>query len=837
VPKAAPASTLVVDPSVSTAHDTTRRQGNLPSELSSFVGRAGELSRLAQVARDAHLLTLVGPGGVGKSRLALRLAARVSPNYSDGIWLVDLASVSDADLLPQAVADVLGLGEQARQSWVSTLASKLRDRAVLLILDNCEHLVAACAEAATALLQAYPRLHIIATSREPLRVSGEYVWYVAPLSLPRSTTSEHDRAERSEAVRLFLARARTRAPMFTLTDRNLRLVAQICRRLDGLPLALEIAAARVEALDLADIATRVNTGQALRIRGPRTAHPRQQTLRATLAWSHTLLTKPERVLFRRLAVFANTWTVEAATAVVADVAVPSRAVAEMLDRLVDTSLVTRDRQSGAVRFGMLKIVRHYALERLSEAGEVDRLRRKHAEYVLHLAELSDPELLNAAHAALLEVEQDEVRGALAWALESHKAELGLRLACGAATLWLFRGHYSEGRGWFERLFTLPEADAAVTRADAQRLLARLLILQGEFAMADEWLNDAIERHRATGNHLGLALALNLLGGLALWRGDLVQARARLLEALPQLRELRHPTEVSALFNLGTIALEQGEHETALACAAECDAYARAWEQPVGIGEALHLRGAIAAATGQAEEAERLQRQALAVVRPLGWFGLRGLVLAELAHTLMDLGRAVDARELLAELVHTTYRAGERVRFARALEGMARSVAVDLPDEAVRLAAAAAALRDRLGVVPWPRDIRHSAWLRQAQLELGEDAYRAAWSAGHALREAEALEVAQAVLSRPHHSVEHGVPPLTPREKEVAVLLARGLSTAEIADELVVTIATVRVHVEHILRKLHLHSRTQVMLWVREHGPLDAGPTTAAAPVPALSDRG
>jgi DNA-binding NarL/FixJ family response regulator len=629
-------------------------------------------------------------------------------------------------------------------------------------------------------------------------------------------------------VRLFLARAHARAPGFRLTDRNLRLVAQICGRLDGLPLALELAAARVEALDLADIATRVNSGLALPIRGPRTAHPRQQTLRATLAWSYALLREPERRLFRRLAVFANGWTLEGARAVASDTAMPSAALAEMLDRLVDTSLVTRATNRGAVRFGMLKTVRDYALERLAESGELDRLRRKHAESILHLAERYDPELLNAAHAAVLEAEQEEVRAALAWALESHEAELGLRLACSAVTLWYFRGHYAEGCGWFERLFKLPEADLAFTRAEAQRLLALLLMLQGEFARADEWLNDAIKRHRVSGNLVGLALALRLLGGLALWRGNLAQAQALFLEALPRLRELRHPGEVSALFNLGTVAVERGEHHAALAFAAECEARGRAWEQPIGIAEALYLRGALAAEAGDAAGCERLQREALALERPLGLFRLRGLVLTELGHALMDQGRTAEAREILAELVQSTYRVGERLRFARGLEGLARSVGVDQADEAVRLAAAAAALRDRLGVIPWPRDSRRSAsLLRAARLALGEDAYQSAWSAGRALGETEALELAQAVLGRSHRSVERDGTQLTPRETEVAVLLARGLSTAEIARELVVAVATVRVHVEHILRKLNMHSRTQVVVWVREHGHLTTRATRSA----------
>lgn len=566
---------------MSSARDTSRAPGNLPSELSSFIGRTGELQRLARAASGVRLLTLVGPGGVGKSRLALRLARRLSSNHPDGIWLVDLASVTHPDHLPQAVGDVLGLRQRSPQAWVTALRSKLRDRALLLILDNCEHLLAGSADLASTLLEAYPRLHVLATSRRPLGVSGEYVWSVPPLSLPRSATAEREEVESSEAVRLFVARARIRAPQFTLTERNLRLVADICRHLDGLPLALELAAAHVEGMDLADIAARVTTGLALRIRGPRTAHPRQQTLHASLDWSCALLTEPERVLFRRLAVFAAGWTLEGARFVVSDAALPSTSIGELLERLVSSSLVTMSTTSGgAVRFGMLETVRHYAREQLVEAHEADRLRTRHAEYLVQLAELYEPELMTAEHAALLEVEQHEIRSALTWALDSREAELGLRL----------------------------------------------------------------------------------------------------------------------------------------------------------------------------------------------------------------------------------------------VEAVGRSVADERPVEAVRLAASAAALRTKLGVSDWPRDTRRSpAWLADAQIALGRNDYQSAWSAGYGLTEADTLKLVEAVMSRPSAPVEGPIGQLTRREMEVAVLLAGGMSTAEIARELVVSVATVRVHVEHILGKLDLHSRTQLVLWVREHG--------------------
>ena len=565
---------------MSSARDTSRAPGNLPSELSSFVGRTGELQRLARAASGVRLLTLVGPGGVGKSRLALRLARRLSSNHPDGIWLVDLASVTHPDHLPQAVGDVLGLRQLSPQPWATTLGSKPPDRALLLILDNCEHLLAGSADLASTLLEAYPRLHVLATSRRPLRVSGEYVWSVPPLSLPRSATAEREEVESSEAVRLFVARAHIRAPQFTLTKRNLRLMADICRHLDGLPLALELAAAHVEGMDLADIAARVTTGLALRIRGPRTAHPRQQTLHASLDWSCALLTEPERVLFRRLAVFAAGWTLEGARFVVSDAALPSTSIGVLLESLVSSSLVTMSTASGAVRFGMLETVRQYAREQLVEAHEADRLRTRHAEYLVQLAELYDPELMTAEHAALLEVEQHEIRSALTWALESREAELGLRL----------------------------------------------------------------------------------------------------------------------------------------------------------------------------------------------------------------------------------------------VEAVGRSVAGERPVEAVRLAASAAALRTKLGVSDWPRDTRRSpAWLADAQIALGRNHYQSAWSAGHGLTEADTLKLVEAVMSRPSAPVEGPIGQLTRREMEVAVLLAGGMSTAEIARELVVSVATVRVHVEHILGKLDLHSRTQLVLWVREHG--------------------
>jgi predicted ATPase/DNA-binding CsgD family transcriptional regulator len=781
--------------------------GNLPAELSSFIGRASELARLVdELHGRTRLLTLVGPGGVGKTRLALRLGAMVRRDYQDGLWLVELAHVIHSAQVPQTVADALGVGEQAGRSWDETLAERLRTQHLLLILDNCEHVLERSSDLAKVLLQQCPGLRILATSRQPLGAPDERVWHVRPL-------------ESGEAVRLFVERAVTRAQEFRLSERNLRIVADICQRLDGLPLALELVAARVESMDLADIADRLESGLALRVSGHRSAPLRQQTLRATFDWSYALLDNTDQLLFRRLAVFASGWTLAAAQAICADAALPRIRVAKLLEGLASRSLVTVEHDGTSLRYRLLQTLREYAREQLDASEEAAILQQRHAAYMLELVELADPESLNVAHAAVLERERSELCAALMWALNRHDAEIGLRLAIGAHSFWSLRGRYSVGRRFLERLLALPEAAATRVRADAQRALALLLTSLGEYASAESYLHDALAQYESRGDRLGIAMSLRLLGSIAMRRGELVRARPLLTDAARRLHELGSAGELGALFNLGTVAFELGEDERALDLADQFEDFGRLWSQPLGLAGAVGLRALVAARNGASAEAEQLLREGLEIQESLEYQQWSIVLNCELGHALLDQGRGGEARAAFAEAIRGATDTGDRLRLARALEGVARAAASGQPTVAVRLAGAAAALRTLLGITPWPRDERRRVlWLPTARRELGERAYANAWSAGQAMSQDDARALAEAVIaSRELDSARSS--PLSPRETQVAILLARGRSTRQIAAEMVISVATVRVHVDHILGKLDLHSRTQVALWATQQGLL------------------
>ena len=794
--------------------------GNLLAELSTFVGREVELEELTDLQARTRLLTLVGPGGVGKSRLAVRLAATLRRNQHDGIWLVDLAHVSCSAHVPQAVAEALDVHEQAGRSWDTILTERLRARHVLLVLDNCDHVLTPTRELVDMLLLACPELSILVTSRQQLAALGERVWRVPPLAM-------------SEAVHLFVERAGTRAQGFRLTERNHETVAQICRRLDGLPLALELVAARVESMDLVDIAGRLESGLALRVSGHRGAPLRQQTLRATIDWSYAMLDDQAQLLLRRLAVFASVWTLTRAQAICADAFLPRSDVARLLGRLVSSSLVSLEFSSDGSRFALLETLRAYLLQKLDASDDGAHVRQRHAAYMLEIVELADPELLNVAHIAVLERERADVRAALNWALTRHDAELGLRLAIGTHGFWFRRGWYSAARCWLELFLAQPEAQASRLRAEALRVLALFLGYVGEYASADHRLAEAREHYEARGDQLGIALNLRRMGSLAMWRGELARARPLLAEAAHRLQSLGSHGQLAALFNAGIVALELGEPERTVALADECAASGQRWDQTEGLAKAVVLRALVAASRGAFAQAELLLRERLEM-RADADSGLPTVFFnSELGHALLDQGKFGHARAAFGAAIQDATDAGERLCLSRALEGVARCAARGRPTEAVRLAVAAAHMRVTLGAISWPRDARRVAlWLPKARRELGEKAFAAAWSAGQAMSQDDARALADAAISSP----EPDAPPnsrLSPRETQLALLVARGFSTRQIATEMIISVATVRVHVDHILTKLGMHSRTQIARWVSQEGLLSNALVPWAAPEPSL----
>jgi predicted ATPase len=411
---------------------------SLPVRLTSFVGREKETAEVQDLLLAKRLVTFTGPGGIGKTSLAREVAAGLEAAFVDGMALVELAALNDGELVPHAIAAIVGVYEQPGEPLLTTLVRALGTSQRLLVLDNCEHLVEACAQVVEPLLQACPHLRILVTSREPLRVGAEVVWRVPTLALPDDHAQPLDAMARSEAVRLFVERATAVRPGFALSADNAGMVAEICRRLDGIPLAIELAAARVSALTPEQIARHLNDRFRLLTTGSRTATPRHQTLRALLDWSHDLLTEPERVVFRRLSVFAGGWSLEAAEAVCAGAGIDELEVLDLLTQLLAKSLVQVEQQAGEERFRLLETLRQYGQDRLVDSAEVAVVRDRHRDWFLHLAERVKPELIGPDQVVWLdrlEREHDNFRAALGWVVKQGPAELGLRLGGALWQLW------------------------------------------------------------------------------------------------------------------------------------------------------------------------------------------------------------------------------------------------------------------------------------------------------------------------------------------------------------------------------------------------------------------
>jgi predicted ATPase/DNA-binding CsgD family transcriptional regulator len=793
--------------------------GNLPAERSSFVGRRSELARLIELQKTTRLLTLVGPGGVGKSRLAVRLAASVRNGFlPDGRWLVDVGTLPEPSILPRAIADVLGIRERDDERWQVTLAEGVRGRRLLLLLDNCDQHIATCADLTLMLLRASSDLRVLVTSREPLGVEGEVVWRVPPLSLAAPGAHDLAHVQASEAVALFVARAGAVLADFALMPDNAAMVADLCQRLEGLPLAIELVAARTGSLGLSQIAARLDAGFALGLRGRPGAPARQYTLRATLDWSYALLDEEERLALARLAVFVGGWTLPAAEAVCADDALPIDHIADVLERLVTKSLVQADQQPDGVRYRYLETVRDYALERLSESELRPLIERRHAAYMLALAELAPPDASDVQHAAVLEPEQENLRAALRWALREGDAELGLRLATAAYTLWYFRGRYAEGYTWLEQMLALPGAADAVARVDALCWAGQLLHLLGRYADAEIRLRAALNEYHQRSDARGVALTLLMLGNVCLWRGDLVRASELHGEAATRLHDLGNRAELVSLFQSAVARCELGDLREAQRLAARCEMLGGDGQRPVAIAAALHLRGLIAARSRRPAQAIRIMHEAIDLERRL--IDQQRLVetLTELGHIELEQGRGDEALKAFTEAAHLAMASGERICLIRALEGVARAVVGFRSEIAVQLAAASAHLRGELGAVAWPhdRDVLRTA-LAKARSSMRGHAYARAWEAGELLGEVAAIAMVETLQT----TDVHGEQPrwsdasLTSRERDVIELLAQGLSTRQIAAQLVISPGTARTHLEHIMAKFGLHSRVQVVAWATQ----------------------
>jgi non-specific serine/threonine protein kinase len=688
------------------------RRDNLPVPLTHFIGRADEMAELLPLLDSTRLLTLTGAGGCGKTRLALELAAKVLPQFSDGVWAVDLAALSDPDLVISQVASALGLREGPNRPIDVALGDFLRPRQMLILLDNCEHLIEACAHLAERLLQSAGRLSILATSREGLGITGETIWRVPSLALPDSPApASADTLAACDAVRLFIERAHAVDASFSATPATVALVAQVCQRLDGIPLAIELAAARVKVLSIEQIHARLHDRFRLLTGGSRTAVARQRTLEAAVDWSYELLSEEERRLLRRLSVFAGGWTIETAEAVTSGDGLERTHVLNLLSRLVDKSLVNIDATGESRRYRLLETVRQYGYERLREPGEAERLRDRHLACFGELIRRAEPELMQSDQVTWLnrlDVEHDNLRSALEWCLASPaRRHESLDLASGLSWFWLKRGYFREGQACLEHALAGGDAPAGL-RAKAIMGLGSVTFFRGDLHRTQALAAEGVDLGRASGDPVAVSYLLGMLSMVALERDDLT-ACARLA----------------------------GE---GLAAARASDA---SWVQGVSLSalayHALH--------EGDRDRAGRLHEEALALSRARGEKWAMGISLFDLALLRVMQQRHAEARAHCAEGIALSQEFGDRRGVAWCLGILSAAEVAD--GRALRAARLRGAMEGLLESVGAPVQDSYHRLIGDVSLEamkaaLGAAACEAAVAEGRRMSPARAIELAMAM---------------------------------------------------------------------------------------------
>ena len=660
--------------------------GHLPVPLTSFVGRERELAELKELLNTTRLLTLTGPGGGGKTRLALTLAGAAQSTFRDGAWWVDLSALADPALVPSAVATRLDVREQAGRSLLETLAEYVGPMNALIVLDTCEHLLEGCGRLVEALLQAGPSLRVLATSREPLGVQGEVIWRVPLMSLPPSAHSAFEDARRAEAIQLFVARARSAHPGFVLTEANAGPIADICRRLDGMPLAIELAAARARHLTVSEVLKRLDDRFRFLV-GLRSAADRHRTLRAAFDWSYDLLNDAERSLFNRLSVFAGGFTLEAAQAVCAAEDLETGDILDVLSRLVDRSLVIiEEAKDGSIWYRLLDTMRQYAEEKLREQrGEVEAVRTRHRDFYLTLAERGAAEAYGPSQRLWgdrFEREHANLRAALDCSLERADAEAALRLAAATAWFWEYHGYWQEGRARLDAALAPRGEVSTIARAQALSAAGQLAWYQADTFRATALLEEALGLFRTMGVKLGICRTLFFLGLQMEGRGDYARAMALFEESLVLARDLANRRRiVHLLANMTLLSYRMGDYERAAKVAEECFALSQDEAEGPVMAAGLSSLGWLAYWSGDYRRARTLREAALGAYRQMGeaerfigvvW-GL--MALGELAREQGDYKRATA---LFEEAIGRARRLGGRAFVANALDGLGR-VALDTGD--------------------------------------------------------------------------------------------------------------------------------------------------------------
>ncbi len=750
---------------------------NLPAELTTFVGREPQLSELRRLLRRSRLISLTGPGGAGKSRLALRLAAELLDRYPDGVWLVDLAALGDERLLEHTVASVCRIKEDPKRPILEVLADGLAGSRSLIILDGCEHLIDSCAEMTGSLLRSCPKLTALVTSREPLGVTGEVIWRTPSLTLPRPADRGHpELLLESEAIRLFVDRARLSRTNFELDSTGAASLVQICTRLEGIPLAIELAAGLTGMMTLKEILDRLRHRFRLLTGGSRTTLPRHQTLRQAVDWSYGLLTSTEQAVFARLGVFAGGFDLAAAEAVVQGTPIDLDDVQPVLSRLVNKSLVVAEpTRPQTTRYRMLDTIREYALEKLQQVGESE-WRRRHADHFADWSTGAAKQLGSKEQGTWLirfDEELANIRLALEWSL-SEQPNNALRLAAAMGSFWRMRSILHEGLEWLSRALEV-ETSSRELRASALVARARLSRWKGDYVTAGRDAAEAAVIARQLGLGRELAQAINMLGILASHAEDLEGALEFFIES-KKLAQEQHDLErlASSLNNIAIMESRLGRQEAALADV----------------------------------------ENALALTDQTGDRFLKANLLDTAGRINIRLGNHATAQRCYAEALPISAEFQDPVHVTDCLEGMALLATTSShASRVVVLVSAAEAIRAATGAeraAEWSAEVNAAVALAKGRL--GAAAAEAAHHQGAAMSIKEAVRFALGVTGADRPD---GIGRLTQRELEVARLLQAGLTNAEVAGRLQISARTVDAHVEHIRNKLGLRTRSQIAVWVHE----------------------
>lgn len=823
---------------------------NLPRQLTSFIGRDREITEIKELLERTMLLTLTGVGGSGKTRLALQVAADVVDHYPDGVWWVPLAPLSEPSLIPQAVASATGIREQRGRPLMDVLLGYLGPKTLLLALDNVEHMLAGAADFIDALLRRCSGVRILVTSREPLKTAGEHAYPVPPLpvpspGIPLPITS----LAQADVVRLFLDRATAARPSFALNAQNAAAVIQICRRVDGIPLAVELAAARVKVLSAQQIAARLDDQFRLLTSGSTTALPRHQTLLAAMDWSHDLLTEPERTLFRRLAVFAGSFSLEAAEIIPSGAGLENVTILDLLTRLVERSLVAAEEEGEETRFRLLEPVRQYALRKGLEAREDTDVRARHRDFFLALAErghsgLAGPERL--VWRDRIETDHDNIRAAIRWSIDIQDLEPAARLCASMARFWAARGFLNEG---WTALQEVQQHETRVSPRTRGRLLTGIGLLAfeiGEHGQA-EITEQALSLFRQLQDRPETEICARLLGMVELERGHYERAAPLLEEAATLAREREDPlAEAEALRQRGYLAAKQGDYALATQLLEKSLVAVRSAGLRRSIGFALGHLAQTYHYMGQTDRAVTMLKEALdhlqAVEHGTGiayFLNLLGLALLQQGD---HAGAAGAYRRSLTSSHETGYRWG----IAQSLIGFgAMSAAKGDAQMAVRLLAAADALLTKIDyAIPAAEQAYFRHLVENLRRSMGENDFTRAWHEGGLATIEEAIESALMVWQDQGHAVgaaepsapmvgSHRAPRTIPtkksltalskREREVVVLVTEGRTNREIAEILGIAEKTANAHIQNILNKLGFTSRAQIAAWASAHGLTSSEP--------------